>query len=124
MSTETPKARLVGRGRINVGASVCQDHSYGCWPATASGKHIDPDTIFDVEWDGYMWECIADGFGRRSWLGERGGYGNGAFHVARFSGVTLIGDDLGVEQIKTRSQKMREAGYTRRPSAKSLPSDE
>ena len=27
-------------------------------------------------------------------------------------------------EIKSRSQRMREAGFTRRPSAKSLPSDE
>ena len=33
-------------------------------------------------------------------------------------------EDFADRKTPTRSQKMREAGYTRRPSAKSLPSDE
>lgn len=43
--------------------------------------------------------------------------------------VVVIDSIEGVEDLlpppeKTRSQRMREAGFTRRPSAKSLPSDE
>lgn len=44
-------------------------------------------------------------------------------HLAAVSALQARIKDLET-QLKTRSQKLREAGYTRRPSAKSLPPDE
>lgn len=72
---------------INVGAPVSQDHGFGKWPSTKSGEEVDPDMVFDAEWTGRWWECRADGFGRQSWLGETGGYGNGSICVHDINGV-------------------------------------
>lgn len=81
---------VVGRVRIKTGATVSQDCKIGMWPATASGDDIDPDMEFDAEWRGSWWDCRADGYGRRSWYGERGGYGNGSIFVHDRNGVTLL----------------------------------
>ena len=86
MSTETRRIR------INVGATVMQDRRCWAWYATKDGQEIDYDMIFDAEWDGDGWECRADGYGRRSWLGEQGRYGDGRIYVNGRDGVTLLDD--------------------------------
>lgn len=78
--------------RINIGASIMQDMAFGRWPATRDGKEVDPDMVFEAEWvanRGY-WDCMADGFGRRKWLGEAGGYGNGSIFVLGEDSVTVV----------------------------------
>jgi hypothetical protein len=47
---------------------------------------------FDAEFDGRFWECRADGHGRKSWLGEPGGYGSGCFTVFDRDGVKVLDD--------------------------------
>jgi hypothetical protein len=93
-TTTTPEGRSferpVLRVRINTDALVSQDRSIGRWPATASGAKIDPDMEFDAEWTGRWWDCRADGYGRRSWKGEAGGYGNGSIFVYSRDGVTIV----------------------------------
>lgn len=82
----------VGRVRINLGARVAQDRAFGRWPATRAGEDVDPDMVFDAEWNarfGY-WDCRADGYGRRNWLGEEGGYGNGSIFAFGRDSVTLL----------------------------------
>jgi hypothetical protein len=84
----------VGRVRINVGAAVAQDMAFGRWPATRAGGDVDPDMVFDAEWNagvGY-WDCRADGYGRRTWKGEAGGYGNGSIFAFGRDSVTLLDD--------------------------------
>lgn len=81
--------------RIKPGVVVMQDHHFGRWPGTASGEPIDPDTVFDAELVGETWICRADGFGRRTWEGDPGGYGNGAFFVRGVNSVIRI--DAGPE---------------------------
>ena len=76
--------------RINVGARCGQDHAFGRWPATRSGEDVDPNMVFDADWRYNHWECRSDGFGRRTWLGESGGYGNGAISVFGRDGVTVL----------------------------------
>jgi hypothetical protein len=44
---------------------------------------------FDADWNGRWWDCRADGFGRRTWLGETGGYGNGSIFVHDINGVAF-----------------------------------
>ncbi len=86
--------RGVRRVRINVGARVSQDMAFGRWPATRVGGDIDPGMEFDAEWNagvGY-WDCRADGYGRRTWLGEGGGYGNGSIFAFGRDSVTLLDD--------------------------------
>ena len=87
-----PVERGVRRVRINVGALVSQDHGVGIWPATRGGEEVDSDMAFDAEWNGHWWDCRADGFGRRTWLGEPGGYGNGSIFVHNREGVTVLED--------------------------------
>lgn len=69
------------KGRIKVGALVGQDHGYGRWPATKAGEDVDPGMVFDIEPMGQYFGCRADGFGRKTWQGECGGYGNGCITV-------------------------------------------
>jgi hypothetical protein len=88
--TELMKTRRV---RINIGALVGQDFGTGKWPATAAGEDVDPDMEFDAEWTGEWWDCRADGFGRRSWRGEAGAYGNGSIFVFDINGVTFADQD-------------------------------
>lgn len=83
----SPLDGVVRRVRIKVGALVSQDFGYGRWPATKSGEDVSPDMEFDAEWTGEWWDCMADGFGRRAWLGEGGGYGNGSIFVHDINGV-------------------------------------
>lgn len=94
MTQTTPEGRSferqVLRVRINTGALVSQDRGIGRWPATASGAEVNPDMEFDAEWTGRWWECSADGYGRRSWDGEVGGYGNGSIFVHSLDGVTIV----------------------------------
>lgn len=87
-----PLERRVRRVRINVGAPISQDMAFGRWPSTASGEAVDLEMEFDAEWDGRHWNCRADGFGRRAWLCEPGGYGNGSITVLSAGGVTLLDD--------------------------------
>ena len=82
------------RGRIKIGALISQDHAVGKWPATRTGDEVDPDMEFDVEWNGKFWDCRADGIGRRSWLGESGGYGCGSIFVHDKNGIEVIYDPL------------------------------
>jgi hypothetical protein len=90
MSTDDKLGPVVKRVRINIGALVGQDHSYGRWPATKDGRAVDHNMEFEAEWRGKWWECRADDFGRRTWLGECGGYGNGSMSVHSLDGVTLL----------------------------------
>jgi len=92
----TPLDGDVGRARINAGVLVAQDFGCGRWPATKAGENVDPEMVFDVEWMGTFWECRADGFGRRTWLGEHGGYGNGAIFVFDRNGLTLLDQEPNV----------------------------
>ena len=92
----------VRRVRINVGALIGQDHSYGRWPATKDGREVDEDMEFDAEWNGRWWDCRADDFGRRRWLGEGGGYGNGSISVHSYGGVTLLDDAPNLQLSRTR----------------------
>jgi hypothetical protein len=85
-----PVEREVRRVRIKVGSMVVQDYACGQWPANRAGADIDPETVFDAEWNGKYWECRADGYGRQSWKGEVGGYGNGSIFVCRRDGVTAV----------------------------------
>lgn len=87
---ERPVERQVMRVRINVGALVGQDFRSGRWPWNVDENDIDPMMIFDGEWLGDCWRCIADGYGRLKSRGEFGGYGSGAFFVKDFNDVTPI----------------------------------
>ena len=79
--------------RIKIGARVMQDRGFGRWPSCypPSGCDFDPTMIFDAEKrrDG-GWECRANGFGRRIWLGEQGGYGSGSVTVIDYDGVEVV----------------------------------
>ena len=89
----SPVECQVRRVRIKVGAIVSQDHAFGRWPATRAGGDVDPDMVFDAEYSGAgYWECRADGHGRRSWMGEEGGYGNGSIYAFGDDAVTVLGD--------------------------------
>lgn len=79
--------------RIKVGATVVQDHGIGKWPYTKAGDEVDQDMEFDAELDGSrkFWNCRADGYGRRRWKGETGGYGNGSILVFGEDGVEVLG---------------------------------
>lgn len=48
--------RIVGRGRIVDGAGVFQDFCFRRWPQCRTIAK-DPAMVFDVEWDGRLWEC-------------------------------------------------------------------
>lgn len=85
--------RVVRRVRISVGALVSQDCAFGTWPATADGPDVDPSIIFDAEWMGRWWDCRTNGYGRRSWLGETGGYGNGSIFAYDIDSVTAADDE-------------------------------
>ena len=85
-----PVDRLVRRVRIIPGSLVSQDFGIGRWPATKAGDPIDPDMEFDAEWNFNHWECRSDGYGRRTWLGESGGYGNGSISVHQQDGVEFV----------------------------------
>ena len=78
------------KGKIKVGVAISQDHAIGKWPARCAKDDVDSDMIFDIEWKGNFWECRADGVGRRSWLGEEGGYGNGSIFVHEKEGIEII----------------------------------
>lgn len=84
--------------RIKVGARVYQDRCFGQWPACLPPRGhgaVDQKMEFDAEQrPAGGWVCRADGFGRRTWKGERGGYGNGA--------ITVLDDD-GVEALKAHN---------------------
>ena len=87
-----PFERLVKRVRINIGALVSQDHAYGRWPWSAATRQVDPDMVFEADYYGKHWECRAAGYGNREWLGERGGYGDGAINAFGKNSVTLLDD--------------------------------
>lgn len=54
----------------------------------------DVDKVFDVEelkgWGGDEFELRADGYGRRSWLGEEGEYGNGCIHIRHLENLVFL----------------------------------
>lgn len=81
--------RIVGRGRIVDGAGVFQDFCFRRWPQCRTIAK-DPAMVFDVEWDGRLWECKADGYGYQRSRGEDGEYGNGSIFVKKFDGVELV----------------------------------
>jgi hypothetical protein len=91
MSETNSVERTVRRVRINAGEPIMQDHGFTRWPMSAGGP-VDPDTVFDAEWNGRYWDCRADGHGRRTWLNEPGGYGNGSIFVSNLEGVTVLDD--------------------------------
>ena len=78
------------RVRIKVGSFVSQDRATGHWPGTASGVDADPNMIFNAKWTGKHWDCRADGFGARKYLGEEGGYGNGSIFAFGIDSVEII----------------------------------
>lgn len=78
------------KGKIKYGAPVSQDFGYGHWPATKSGESVDTDMIFDVEWSGTFWKCVAPGFGELS----TGNYGNGSIYVSDIQGVDVIENNI------------------------------
>jgi hypothetical protein len=78
------------RVRIKVGSFVSQDRATGHWPGTASGVDADPNMIFNAKWSGKYWDCRADGFGARKYLGEEGGYGNGPIFAFGIDSVEII----------------------------------
>lgn len=84
--------------RIKVGTTVAQDHGIGKWPATKAGDDVDPNMEFDAEWNGKFWDCRADGYGRRSWKGETGGYGNGSIFAFGEDGVEVLTSNAKVSE--------------------------
>lgn len=86
----TSQTVVTARVRIKVGALVGQDHAFGRWPWTRDGVDVDQDMVFDAEWDGRWWDCRADGYGRKSWLGDTRGYGNGSIGVMDLDGVEIL----------------------------------
>lgn len=88
MKTKTTKVR------IKPGTTVAQDHMVGKWPTTRSGDNIDTNMEFDAEWNGIYWDCRADGYGRKSWDGELGGYGNGSIFAFGKDGVEVLTENL------------------------------
>lgn len=99
---------MKGKGRIKKGAMVGQDHSFMRWPILR--KDADPDTIFDVEWNGKQWVCRADGYGYLRSNGDKGEYGNGAVYVFAFDNVKLLKDEASTtpEQILARLNELRD----------------
>lgn len=69
------------RAKIKIGTPIFHDHWCLRWPMVSGGEATDPDKIFDVEKEGQFYVCRADGFGRREWDGETGGYGSGSIIV-------------------------------------------
>lgn len=78
------------RVRIKAGSTVAQDHHVSDWPRTKAGDVTDPGMEFDAEWNGTFWECRADGYGRRSWKGEVGRYGNGSIFAFGEDSVEVL----------------------------------
>jgi hypothetical protein len=83
------------RGRIKAGALVSQDRAFGCWPFTHRDDNNKVDLVFDIVDKITYYECIADGYGRRSWLGEQGQYGNGSIYVRDKNGIDFIENQKG-----------------------------
>lgn len=71
-------------GSIRRYTLIAYDHSVCRWPVLGN---VDEDMVFDIENDGGFYECYADGFGRRSWIGEKGGYGCGSITVFHEDGI-------------------------------------
>ena len=92
-AAKKPAELATKRVRINAGALVTQDHSSWKWCGMKDGAEIDQNIIFDAEWNGGYWDCRSDGYGRRSWRGEEGEYGNGSIFVRDHGGVTLLDDE-------------------------------
>jgi len=93
----------VMQGRIKVGAMIGHDFRFYDWPACAppNSEYEDeeyqfvaknPNMVFDVLWDGFRWECRANGYGRRAWEDEVGGFGNGPIFVKDYDDVEVIGE--------------------------------
>lgn len=80
----------VTKARIKVGALIGQDFRYGKWPATADGKDIDPNMVFNVNRGLWSIEVWADGYGGGI-NGRPGSYGNGSFHIVKESDLIYIG---------------------------------
>jgi hypothetical protein len=79
--------------RIAPGTRCWQDFRPLDWPRPGD----DPNTEFDVETlvntvedPPFTHVCRADGYGRRDWLGEAGGYGSGAIYVRAGDSETFI----------------------------------
>lgn len=90
LAADSPVERRVRLGRIRRGALVGQDFACGRWPWARSDE-VDVDMEFDIEpqRDG-RWDCRANGFGRRTWAGETGGYGSGSITVFDADGVEFL----------------------------------
>lgn len=73
------------RGRIKRGSGIFQDHHFGKWPACCPPAK-DPDMVFDVNWTGRYWDCVADGYG----VLDGGKYGNGSIFVSDHAGIELV----------------------------------
>ncbi len=80
------------RGRIKAGTLVSQDRAFGRWPFTHRDDNNKIDLVFDILDKTTYYECIADGYGRRNWLGEEGQYGNGSIYVRDKNGIDFIED--------------------------------
>lgn len=98
MPNEKPKP-VIRKARIKPGSKLFVDFSVQIWPY---GKGVDVDTIFDVEkshgFGGTGYELRADGYGRRSWLGEIGKYGNGAIFVGGTKDLIFL-DESSQEEL-------------------------
>ena len=88
------------KGKIRVGAHVAQDRAYGKWPFEYNGVTLDPDMVFDIVSNSSRYECIADGHGRRSGLGQTGGYGNGPITVFSPGDIIFITDSEAANDTK------------------------
>lgn len=78
------------KAKIKPGTPIFHDHWYLSWPWVSGGQQANPDTVFDVELGSSGFECRADGYGRRSWAGESGGYGSGAIHIFDRDGLIEV----------------------------------
>ena len=94
MPNEKPKP-VIRKARIRTGSRFSIDFSTGVWPGWMTA---DVDKVFDVEefkaGERDEFELRADGYGRRSWLGEEGGYGNGCIYICRLENLIFIDEAL------------------------------
>ncbi len=101
MLESAPSGKLYAR--IKVGSHISHDYGYTKWPRCKPPKSeypnkesyeyitIKPSRIFEVEWKGSYWNCVADGYGILS--ADGGEYGNGSIYVTNPDGVEFVETD-------------------------------